>query len=1024
MPPDGPSVALGAGGRAFRRLGLGVVRHPWYAIGFWIVLLALSLPLLMHLGGATQNSAATVPASAPSSVAAAQIARLFPNQSAPTSTLLLFTGANITGPGGQKVVLAAAAAVRSDPKLRDLGGVSSLYSEYATYLQGAGELALGVLGPASTGPAAILPPTAATAQLLWAPPALYFSDWSALVAGHPGTAPTDWNYAAFSAANSTLSTPGGRLVLDAFYAGVPGGPAGFNASAPGAGLGACALSPGTAAPCAEATARATGVLVVAAAANAQNTTPPPDALVSGVLGGLGFANFSDPTALRGAAVLALAVSSGLSARWLGTVWSEFPNGSASALALSAWTGAIAEGPVSAYPLPIPAALGSAFVAPDGSATLVIVTFTVSDSFTTAAGDAPVLDDVAEIDRAVLPAMRAADPSGTVHYVQTGPAALDADENHVLAQNLAIVLPLTLAILVVITVLYFRAPLTPAITFGGLGIALGLGLAGLVGISALFGKVDPTAITLENTFVLGVGTDYSIFLVARYREELRKGAPPDEAVVTTVTWAGQSIATSGGTAILATLALAFSGVGLLSQWGETLSLAVLIMLLVALTLVPSFLVLIGPRTFWPEVGDRARRKAQAEESAQREGRGYFFRAGRIAQRRPKAVLGIVLLASIPLLYVAVSAPLGYDFYQQLPTQPGATQGLADLSKSFGPGTAFPTQVLLTFQQPLFRSGAPNVTEFADLGSITQLLNSTPGVAVVRSPVGPMGASLPEWLAYAGAPVGAQQGLLATLAPYLGNDGRTVLLLVVPSYSGLSTEAVQLLQSIRSSIASFAAAHPEVAGVQYGGGAAVTSDLSAQTALATQRMILAVSIGLLIVLFVVLRSALIPPMAVATIGLSIGWAWGATQLVFTKLLGLPLFFFVPTVLFILILGLGIDYNIFLLTRIREERLRGRTTREAVLQGVARTGGIITAAAIILAGAFAALTVGDFVLLKAIGFSVAAAVLLDAMVVRTYLVPASLTLLGDRVWSLFPGRVRPPREAPDRVEGPSGPDGGVAE
>jgi RND superfamily putative drug exporter len=112
---------------------------------------------------------------------------------------------------------------------------------------------------------------------------------------------------------------------------------------------------------------------------------------------------------------------------------------------------------------------------------------------------------------------------------------------------------------------------------------------------------------------------------------------------------------------------------------------------------------------------------------------------------------------------------------------------------------------------------------------------------------------------------------------------------------------------------------------------------------------------------------------------------------------LFFFVPTVLILLILGLGIDYNIFLLTRVREERLRGRDSREAVIQAVARTGGIITAAAIILGGAFAALTAGNFVLLQAIGFSVAAAVILDAMIVRTYLVPASLQLLGDRVWSL---------------------------
>ena len=104
-----------------------------------------------------------------------------------------------------------------------------------------------------------------------------------------------------------------------------------------------------------------------------------------------------------------------------------------------------------------------------------------------------------------------------------------------------------------------------------------------------------------------------------------------------------------------------------------------------------------------------------------------------------------------------------------------------------------------------------------------------------------------------------------------------------------------------------------------------------------------------------------------------------------------------MFILILGLGIDYNIFLLTRVREERLRGRPADEATVQGLASTGGIITAAAVILASAFLILTTGQFLLLKSIGFAVATAVLLDALIVRTYLVPASLFLAGERVWRL---------------------------
>jgi len=177
-----------------------------------------------------------------------------------------------------------------------------------------------------------------------------------------------------------------------------------------------------------------------------------------------------------------------------------------------------------------------------------------------------------------------------------------------------------------------------------------------------------------------------------------------------------------------------------------------------------------------------------------------------------------------------------------------------------------------------------------------------------------------------------------------------------------------------------------------------------------MIVAVTIGLVCVLLLVLRSWIIAVMAVATIGLSIGWAWAVTDLLFRDLLGFPLFFYVRTILVVLVLGLGIDYNIFLLTRVREERVRGRPAGAAVVEALGRTGGIITAAAVILACAFGALLVGEFTLIRAIGFAVATAVLLDAMVVRTYLVPAALQLLGDRAWNLTGRRTRPAEvEAP---------------
>ncbi|MCI4369954.1 MAG: MMPL family transporter, partial [Thermoplasmata archaeon] len=729
-----------------------------------------------------------------------------------------------------------------------------------------------------------------------------------------------------------------------------------------------------------------------------------------VLGTLGVENYTRTASLQASTAIVLSEASGLSAAWILYVWTnEYPLVVPGHVAEDAddWGENISETlPVAEFPLPIPPSIGQQFLSPDGTATLIVVAYSQPDGFTTASGATPIYSDVVELNRLVPATLSANGTTSPLAFYQTGGAALDQNEATDLSSSLGIVLPLTLLVLVLITIAYFRAPLAPLITFSALGLALGLATAGVVVVGTLVGHVDVTSVELVTTFVLGVGTDYAIFLVARYREELIAGRTPQEALITSTTWAGQSIATSGGTAILATLALTFSGVALLSQWGSVLSLAILITVLISLTLIPALLTLIGPRIFWPETGAKftaaaAKRRARVASES-----GYFYRAGRLGQRRPKTLIVVILLVSIPLLFVALNVPESYDFYGQLPSGHPATDGLNELNEKFGDGYAFPTDVLVTFSAPLVTGTTPNGAEFGDVAALARTFANTSGVAHVDSPVGVSGASLGAYLNWSSSPPAVQATLSATLAPYLGSDSRTIWFTVVPTSTGLSVAAIGLLHTLESEASGFASLHPEVVGLAYGGGASETSDIQAQSALALQRMAIVVSIGLLFVLFVALRSYLIPPMAVATIGLSIGWSWAITYLVLDLGFGVPLFYFVPVILFILILGLGIDYNIFLLTRVREERLRGRTSTEAVVEAVGRTGGIITAAAVILASAFAILITGNFLLLRAIGFAVATAIILDAMVVRTYLVPATLHLLGDRVWGKAPA---PPAAAP---------------
>ena len=986
-PPPGARSANGGG--PFEVLGRWVVRHPWYPILFWIVLLLATVPFLPLLGSVT-NSATTLPANSPSGQASAELSRLFPSDPGSSSTTLLFYGPNLTNANGQGVGVNVTTALERDSDLRYVLSVASVYTEYSSFLAGQAQLAEVILEGALTNATPLPTAVNQSAQLVWGPAALYVATWTSLVSG--GGCPSDpaaCNYPAYRSTVTALHpSPVVLTLLDSFYAGYNNSGTGFNSSTTG-----CAADPTAVVACADAKARANEALAVMQLF----PTPTERAVPLAVLGGLGIENSTLWPNVQAVVASLLASSTGVPANFLLAVWHAFPNGFPNPAAPYAWANAtVVSSTLAAEPLPVPGAILSRYVAPDGTAQVVYVDFSEADDYTGGSGSQPVYTDLGKIDNLVTSVLASSDPTRSVSYVQTGYAPLDLLTQTSVNQSIALVLPLTVGLLLAIAMLYFRSPVTPIVTFAGLGIALVLGLGATVLIGTVVGHVDTTSITLEEVFVLGVGTDYAIFLVARYREELVRGKAPDDALVTAVTWAGKSVATSGSAAILATLALTFSGVALLSQWGSVLSVAVLITLVLSLTIIPAFLKLIGPRIFWPYTGARFRHQASAINDRQAREGTYFYRAGRATERRPATFVVALLVISVPLVAVALTAPLAYDFYQQLPSGHPATDGLAELGDHFGPGFAVPSFALVTFRSPLVVGNATNATEFTEVAELTSSAESTSGVASVQSLVGPSGTTLANWLNLSTLPVGTRADLLGVASGFLGTDGRTVLFRITTNASGLSLAAVTAVHAIEKSWGTYAGAHPEVEQLAYGGGAPVIDDLANETSYATELMILAVTVGLVVVLLAVLRSGIIALMGVATIGLSISWAWAVSYLLFQQLLGFPLFFYVRTILFIFILGLGIDYNIFLLTRIREERVRGRPNKEAAVEGVARTGGIITAAAVILASAFAALLVGSFTLIRAIGFTVAVAVILDAMVVRTYLVPASLQLLGERVWT----------------------------
>ncbi len=982
-------AAENAGARLLGRLGRWIVRHPWYPIIFWVALLLVALPFLNLVGSVTTNSTSSAPTNSPSARASAELARLFPNSTGGSSSSILLIGPNMTDANAQRVVENVSAALLDDRSLADVAAVNSVYTEYAGFLTGQGELALGTIQEGLGSSPSVPDAVNSSASLLWGPPSLFVSAWKA--AGADASA----NYPAYEQTESELGNSTSALaVLNAFYTGNSSAP-GFNTSS------GCWTDPATVVPCSDATARSTEVGLIPTLVPTPSERPAPFA----VLATLGIENATAWPSVQSTSSIVLGEESGLSSAWVLRVWQAFPSATAPPANVSAWASAlVASSTLASEPLPVPKGIYTPYVDPSGTAQIIAIDFTLADGATNSSGADPVYDDLGRIDRLVPPVVHASDPTHSISYVQTGPAPLDLLTQNATNSTLALVLPLTVGLLLVISMVYFRSPMTPMVTFGILGIALVLGLGGTVLIGELIEHVDTTSLTLEEVFVLGVGTDYSIFMVARYREELVHGQTSEDAIVTSLSWAGQSVATSGSTAIIATLALTFSGVALLAQWGAVLSLAILITVLVSLTMVPACLRLLGPRIFWPTTGERFRRQAVVVAERNRNETTYFYRVGRGTQRRPGLTVGVILVISIPLILIALQAPLSYDFYAQLPSGHPATDGLNELGQHFGDGFAAPSFALVTLASPLVVGNSTNATEFTDIASLTAIASTTSGIAAVSSPVR-TGRGDPLGMAQPPHPPDGDAHELARRAHRVRRHGREDRPPLAPDVRDRTLgERGERRPVGGERVPGYAASHAEVTALAFGGGAPTINDLATETATATEYLILAVSIGLVLVLLIVLRSWIIALMAIATIGVSIGWAWAITYLVFQQVLGFPLFFYVRTILFILILGLGIDYNIFLLSRVREERLRGRSTSEAAVQAVGRTGGIITAAALILAAAFGALMVGEFTLIRAIGFSVAVAVLLDAMVVRTYLVPASLQLLGERVWDWRGRRVVP--------------------
>jgi len=581
-------------------------------------------------------------------------------------------------------------------------------------------------------------------------------------------------------------------------------------------------------------------------------------------------------------------------------------------------------------------------------------------------------DVGDVSSALSADLREAVPDGvTVHI--TGPAGFTADLIAGFAGIDGILLLVALLAVLVILVIVYRSLLLPVVVLSTSLFALCVALlvvwwAAKLDILLLSGQTQGILFIL----VIGAATDYSLLLVARYREELR--VTEDKWTAISAAWKGafEPILASGGTVIAGLLCLLLSDLKSNSTLGPVAAIGIVFAMLSALTLLPALLGLFGRAVFWPR-RPRFEPEHAADENPLDE-RGAWPRLARLVRRRPRLIwISTTVVLAIAAAGVVQLQASGIPQSDLVLGQSEARDGQAVLGDHFPGGSGSPVYVLVDESRMQDAADVLLDDDGIDAVSVTAS-DAASGTAPIDEDgiqaFGPPDAPVPE----------------PTVV-----DGRVLLQGTLASAAD-SADAESTVGALRAEF--------EHMDALVGGVTATSIDTNTASIHDRTLIIPVILVVIFVILMLLLRAVVAPVLLILTTVLSFGSALGVAALVFNGVFQFPgADPAVPLFGFVFLVALGIDYNIFLMTRVREESKR-HGTREGILRGLAVTGGVITSAGLVLAATFAALSVIPILFLVQIAFIVAFGVLLDTFVVRSLLVPALAHDIGRAIW--WPSRL----------------------
>ena len=508
---------------------------------------------------------------------------------------------------------------------------------------------------------------------------------------------------------------------------------------------------------------------------------------------------------------------------------------------------------------------------------------------------------------------------------------------------------TFAIILITLLIIFRAPILAILPLILIGVVSAIANGLIAYATKLFDLQANSSISSILIVVLfGVGTDYFLFLIFRYRERLRAGDEPKLAMINAVGRVGEAIASAAGAVIIAFLALVLSTLGFLKQMGPALAIAVSVTLIAGLTLIPAVVSLIGPKVFWPS------------KSWQREPENARFAAlGRGVQRRPALTAGLSGLVLVALSLGIFGYNATFDLASgSMPKTKESMVVQDEMQKAYSAGAAAPTDVYLSSSdgKPLDKSA---------FGAYAQKLGAVDGVANARM-------------------------------TQVNKAGSTADFTVTLKYEASTDKAIEAVGRVRDVAHTNA---PDGTEALVGGMSSIYKDIDSAVNHDYRTVFPVAALLIMVILGLLLRSVVAPWYLMASVGLGFGATLGATVWIFQEAQGHSgLMFMLPVIMYLFVVAIGTDYNILMIARLREEAKAGHPPREGVANAFKQAAPTIASAGLILAGSFATFLLASDDAMQEMGASVAIGVLLSAFVMSMFLVPAVTVLLGHAAW--WPG------------------------